>query len=341
MDISLILMPLLAVLAAVAGILFIFAIVMVFQFANVVMIYMRSKAADVNISMSDLIGAQLRTAFLPYSDPVGTLVDATTQAQKARINISFDTLETHMMSGGNVNVLVRSLIQASQSGIRLSQGQAAALDLAGHNVLQAVNMSINPKNIRSIGIKGVAKDGIELEVNASITVRANIDSMIGGAGEETVIARINEAVESVIGSAEKHSDILNRPALIAEEVLRAGLDAGSAYEIISIDIADISVLRNIGAMLKNMQAEADRCVSESRAEGRKALAEAIAQENKAAEQEAKAKVLAAEMYVPLSIAAAYKKGSLLVDRDEISGKQEKGRYSYRPAGYAFCDDFDL
>ncbi|NLM17644.1 MAG: UPF0365 family protein [Candidatus Riflebacteria bacterium] len=317
-----------------------FFLTMLLQFAGIIQIYIKSWTTGVRLGFFELLGAKVRTSTLNYYDPVDTLVQALTQARKAHLNISFDALETHMMSGGDVNAIVRALIQASQSGIRLSFGQAAALDLAGHNVLQAVNMSINPKNIRSNNIRGVSKDGIELEVFASITVRANMDAMIGGAGEETVVARINEAAVSIIGSAERHSDILNRPATISEEILKAGLDAGTFYEIISVDIADVNVMRNIGAILKNMQAEADRRVSESRAEGRKALAEAIAQENKAAEQEAKAKVLAAEMYVPLSIAAAYKKGSLLVDRAEISDKQEKGRYSYRPAGYAFCDDFD-
>ena len=232
------------------------------------------------------------------------------KATKAGLDLSINKLEAHHLAGGNVDRVVNALIAAQRAEITLEFERAAAIDLAGRDVLTAVQMSVNPKVIETPVVAAIAKDGIELRAKARVTVRANIDRLVGGAGEETIIARVGEGIVTTVGSADSHKAVLENPDLISRTVLAKGLDAGTAFEILSIDIADVDVGRNIGAQLQMDQAEADRRIAQAKAEERRAMAVAKEQEMKAAVQEMQAKVVEAQAQVPLAMAEAFRAGNL-------------------------------
>lgn len=256
------------------------------------------------VSMSRLIGLKLRR--IKYK----MLVDAYIRARKAGLEIDISELESHIMAGGNVSNVVNALISAHSANIELTLLSAKAIDLAGRNVLEAVKVSVNPKVIETPIIAAIAKNGIELRVKARVTVRANIGRLIGGAGEETIIARVGEGIVTTVGSAQTHKEVLENPDVISKTVLKKGLDAGTAYEILSIDIADVDVGRNIGAQLQMDQAEADKRIAQANAEERRAMAIAKEQEMKAYTQEMRAKVVEAESEVPRAMAEAFRNGNL-------------------------------
>jgi uncharacterized protein YqfA (UPF0365 family) len=239
------------------------------------------------------------------------IVNPLIKAQKAGlVDVSINKLEAHYLAGGNVDKVVNALIAAQRANIPLEFERAAAIDLAGRDVLEAVQMSVNPKVIETPIIASIAKDGIELKAKARVTVRANIDRLVGGAGEQTIIARVGEGIVTTVGSAESHKDVLENPDTISQTVLEKGLDSGTAFEILSIDIADIDVGRNIGAQLQTDQAEADKRIAQAKAEERRAMAVAKEQEMKAAVQEMRAKVVEAEAEVPRAMATALREGKL-------------------------------
>lgn len=256
------------------------------------------------VSMSRLIGLKLRR--IKYK----MLVDAYIRARKAGLEIDISELESHIMAGGNVSNVVNALISAHSANIELTLLSAKAIDLAGRNVLEAVKVSVNPKVIETPIIAAIAKNGIELRVKARVTVRANIGRLIGGAGEETIIARVGEGIVTTVGSAQTHKEVLENPDVISKTVLKKGLDAGTAYEILSIDIADVDVGRNIGAQLQMDQAEADKRIAQANAEERRAMAIAKEQEMKAYTQEMRAKVVEAESEIPRAMAEAFRNGNL-------------------------------
>ena len=238
------------------------------------------------------------------------IVDPMIKATKAGLELSIDKLEAHYLAGGNVDTVIDALIAAQRANIYLEFEQAAAIDLAGRDVLEAVQVSVNPKVIETPIISAVAKDGIEVKVKARVTVRANIERLVGGAGEETIIARVGEGVVTTVGSSVSHKEVLENPDKISKTVLEKGLDSGTAFEILSIDIADVDVGRNIGAQLQTDQAEADKKIAQAKAEERRAMAIAQEQEMKARVVEMKAKVVEAESKVPLAIAQAFSQGNL-------------------------------
>lgn len=239
-----------------------------------------------------------------------TIVMAMITGTKAGLSLKANELEAHYLAKGNVPKVVRALISANKANIPLSFQMASAIDLAGRDVLEAVQMSVNPKVINTPPVTAVAKDGIQLIAKARVTVRANIKQLVGGAGEETILARVGEGIVSSIGSSESHKSVLENPDSISKLVLNKGLDAGTAYEILSIDIADIDVGKNIGAVLQIDQAEADKNIAQARAEERRAMAVALEQEMKAKAQEARAAVIEAEAQVPLAMAEAFREGNL-------------------------------
>ena len=239
-----------------------------------------------------------------------TIVVAMITGTKAGLKLNANELEAHYLAKGNVGKVVMALISAAKANIPLDFQMAAAIDLAGRDVFEAVQMSVNPKVINTPPVTAVAKDGIQLICKARVTVRANIKQLVGGAGEETVLARVGEGIVSSIGSADSHKDVLENPDKISKLVLGKGLDAGTAFEILSIDIADIDVGKNIGAVLQMDQAEADKNIAQARAEERRAMAVALEQEMKAKAQEARATVIEAESQVPLAMAEAFRNGNL-------------------------------
>ncbi|MBS7274144.1 MAG: flotillin-like protein FloA [Bacteroidales bacterium] len=239
-----------------------------------------------------------------------TIVMALITGTKAGLSLKANELEAHYLAKGNVPNVVMALISANKANINLDFKMASAIDLAGRDVLEAVQMSVNPKVINTPPVTAVAKDGIQLIAKARVTVRANIKQLVGGAGEETILARVGEGIVSSIGSSESHKQVLENPDSISKLVLNKGLDAGTAYEILSIDIADIDVGKNIGAVLQMDQSEADKNIAQARAEERRAMAVALEQEMKAKAQEARASVIEAEAQVPLAIADAFRKGNL-------------------------------
>nr|WP_263325682.1 flotillin-like protein FloA [Neobacillus sp. Marseille-Q6967] len=269
-----------------------------------VMLWISALAAGVKISIFTLIGMRLRR--VTPSRVVNPLI----KAHKAGLNVTTNQLESHYLAGGNVDRVVNALIAAHRANIELSFERCAAIDLAGRDVLEAVQMSVNPKVIETPFIAGVAMNGIEVKAKARITVRANIDRLVGGAGEETIVARVGEGVVSTIGSSENHSKVLENPDLISQTVLSKGLDAGTAFEILSIDIADVDIGKNIGAELQTEQAEADKKIAQAKAEERRAMAVAQEQEMKAKVQEMRAKVVEAEAQVPLAMSEALKSGNM-------------------------------
>ena len=238
------------------------------------------------------------------------IINPMIKATKAGLVINTNELEAHYLAGGNVNMVIDALIAAQRANIDLEFEQAAAIDLAGRNVFEAVQVSVNPKVIETPIIAGVAMDGIEVKAKAKVTVRANIERLVGGAGEETIIARVGEGIVTTVGSAAKHSIVLENPDSISQTVLRKGLDSGTAFEILSIDIADVDVGRNIGAKLQADQAVADKKIAQAKAEERRAFAVAQEQEMLAEVQRMRAKVVEAESEVPLAIAEAFRKGNL-------------------------------
>ena len=262
-----------------------------------VKIWFRALVSGVKISMARLIGMKWRGI------KITPIVDAYIAAKKAGLDLSIDELESHVLAKGDVIKVVTALIRAHSANIVLEPATARAIDLAGRDVLNAVKVSVNPKVIETPPISAIAKDGIELRVKARVTVRANITRLIGGAGEDTIIARIGEGIVTTVGSAETHKAVLENPDIISKTVLDKGLDSGTAYEILSIDIADIDVGRNVGAQLQMDQAEADKRIAEAKAEERRAMAVAL-------EQEMKAKVVEAESLVPKAMAKAFEEGRL-------------------------------
>ncbi|UNC93133.1 flotillin-like protein FloA [Candidatus Contubernalis alkaliaceticus] len=267
-------------------------------------LWISALAAGVNVRIITLIGMRLRRV------PPAKIVNPLIKANKAGLDLSVDKLEGHYLAGGNVDRVVDALIAAQRANIPLGFERAAAIDLAGRDVLTAVQMSVNPKVIETPIVAAVAKDGIEVKAKAKVTVRANIDRLVGGAGEETIIARVGEGTVTSIGSAESHKAVLENPDSISKNVLNKGLDAGTAFEILSIDIADVDVGKNIGAMLQTDQAEADKRIAQAKAEERRAMAVAQEQEMRAKVQEMRAKVVEAEAEVPKAMAQALREGNL-------------------------------
>ncbi len=271
-------------------------IVLFFTFVPIGL-WISSVAANVKVSIFNLIGMRLRRV-VP-SKIVLPLIKAT----KAGLKLNVNQLEAHYLAGGNVDGVVNALIASERAGIELHFEKAAAIDLAGRDVFDAVRMSVNPKVIETSNVSAVAKDGIELLVKARVTVRANLERLVGGAGEATILARIGEGIVTTVGSANSHKEVLENPDDISKRVLSKGLDSGTAFEILSIDIADIDVGRNIGAQLQTLQAEADKNIAQAKAEERRAMAVAK-------EQEMRAYVVEAEAEVPKAMAFALKEGKL-------------------------------
>lgn len=267
-------------------------------------LWISAAASGVRVGVFQLVGMRIRKV-VPQR-----IVNPMIKATKAGLELSINKLEAHYLAGGNVDRVVNALIAAQRAGIPLDFEQSCAIDLAGRDVLNAVQMSVNPKVIETPIIAAIAKDGIELRAKAKVTVRANIDRLVGGAGEETIIARVGEGIVTTVGSSLSHKDVLENPDSISRTVLGKGLDSGTAFEILSIDIADVDVGRNVGAQLQIDQAEADKRIAQAKAEERRAMAVAQEQENKAAVQGMRAKVIEAEADVPQAIAAAFRSGKL-------------------------------
>ncbi len=267
-------------------------------------LWIAALAAKVPIGIFTLVGMRLRRV-IPRR-----VVDPLIKASKAGLDVKVDQFEAHYLAGGNVDRVANALIAAQRADIELSFERAAAIDLAGRDVLEAVQMKVNPKVIETPIISAVAKNGIEVKVKARVTVRADIDRLIGGAGEETIIARVGEGIVTTVGSSEFHTDVLENPDSISQTVLNKGLDAGTAFEILSIDIADVDVGRNIGAQLQTDQAEADKRIAQAKAEERRAMAVAKEQEMVAAVQEMRAKVVEAEAEIPMAMSQAFREGNL-------------------------------
>src|SRR5574344_652360 len=267
-------------------------------------LWFQALISGVRISLLQLVLMRWRKV------PPGTIVMAMITGTKAGLELDANELEAHFLAKGNVPNVVNALISADKANIPLNFKMAAAIDLAGRDVFEAVQMSVNPKVINTPPVTAVAKDGIQLIAKARVTDRANIKQLVGGAGEETVLARVGEGIVSSIGSAESHKSVLEIPDSISKVVLKKGLDAGTAFEILSIDIADIDIGKNIGAVLQIDQANADKNIAQARAEEKRAMAVALEQEMKAKAQEARAKVILAETEIPLAIADAFRKGNL-------------------------------
>ena len=272
--------------------------IMVFLYVVPLGLWVSALAAGVNVGIFTLVGMRLRR--------VMPLI----KANKAGLDVNVNQLEAHYLAGGDVDRVVDALIAAERASIPLTFERSAAIDLAGRDVLEAVQMSVNPKVIETPIISAVAKNGIELKVRARVTVRANIDRLVGGAGEATIIARVGEGIVTTVGSSEEHTDVLENPDHISRTVLGKGLDAGTAFEILSIDIADVDVGRNIGAQLQTDQAEADKKIAQARAEERRAMAVATEQEMRAKTQDMQAKVVEAQAEVPKALAEAFRNGNL-------------------------------
>lgn len=289
-----------------SGFVIILAILAISLFLNFVPIglWISAMAAGVDVNIFNLVGMRLRRV------PASKIVLPLVKANKAGLVVNANQLEAHYLAGGDVDKVIDALIAAHRAEIPLTFERACAIDLAGRNVLEAVQMSVNPEVIETPIVSAVAKNGIELKVKARVTVRANIDRLVGGAGEQTIIARVGEGIVTSVGSAKNHSEVLENPDHISKTVLEKGLDAGTAFEILSIDIADVDVGRNIGAELMTDQAEADKRIAQARAEERRAMAVAKEQEMKAYTQEMQAKVVEAQAAVPIALAAALEAGRL-------------------------------
>ena len=267
-------------------------------------LWISAAASGVHISIFSMVGMRFRRI-----DPRKVVLPMI-KATKAGLKVNMNELEAHLLAGGSVDRVVDALIAAQSAKIPLEFEKSRAIDLAGRDVLEAVKMSVNPKVIETPVVAAIAKNGIELRAKARVTVRANIDRLVGGAGEETIIARVGEGIVTTIGSSLTHSEVLENPDTISQNVLNKGLDAGTAFEILSIDIADVDVGRNVGAQLQMDQAEADRRIAQAKAEERRAMAVAQEQEMIAAVQEMRAKVVEAEAEVPKAMATALRDGKL-------------------------------
>jgi uncharacterized protein YqfA (UPF0365 family) len=278
--------------------------VLLIAWAIPVRLWIEALSAGVSVGIGTLVGMRLRK--VSPAAIVRPLINAT----KAGLDLDINQLEAHYLAGGRVDRVVGALISADKANIELAFNQAAAIDLAGRDVFEAVQVSVNPKVINTPKVAAMAKDGIQLIAIARVTVRANINRLVGGAGEETILARVGEGIVSTIGSAASHKAVLENPDQISKTVLGKGLDSGTAFEILSIDIADVDVGKNIGAELQTDQAEADKRVAQARAEERRAMAVAQEQEMKARVEEMKAEVVRAEAQVPLALAEAFRSGNL-------------------------------
>ncbi len=292
--------------AAFNAVFLVGAVMLVFivAWAIPVRLWVEALSAGVQVGIGTLVGMRLRKVSPPAV--VRPLINAT----KAGLDLDINALEAHYLAGGRVDRVVGALISADKANIDLAFNQAAAIDLAGRDVFEAVQVSVNPKVINTPKVAAMAKDGIQLIAVARVTVRANINRLVGGAGEETILARVGEGIVSTIGSADSHKKVLENPDAISKTVLGKGLDSGTAFEILSIDIADVDVGKNIGAELQTDQAEADKRVAQARAEERRAMAVAQEQEMKARVEEMRAEVVRAEAQVPLAIADAFRSGHM-------------------------------
>lgn len=281
-----------------------FILLMIFLYFVPIGLWITAQVSGVRVSIIQLMFMRIRKV------PPSLIVNALINAQKAGLPVTANELETHYMAGGNVNNVVKALISADKANIPLDFNMAAAIDLAGRDVADAVQLSVNPRVINTPPVAAVAKDGIQLIAKARVTVRANIAQLVGGAGEDTILARVGEGIVTTIGSATSHKAVLENPDMISKTVLAKGLDAGTAFEILSIDIADIDIGKNIGAELQTDQAEADLKVANAKAEERRAMAVAQEQEMKAKAQDARAAVILAEAEVPKAMAEAFRSGNL-------------------------------
>jgi uncharacterized protein YqfA (UPF0365 family) len=308
-----------------------FFLLMIISWAVPVRLWIEAFASGVRVGIGSLVGMRLRKVSPP------AIVRPLIAATKAGLRMDVNDLEAHYLAGGDVGRVATALISADKANIELQFEQAAAIDLAGRDVLEAVQVSVNPKVIQTPKVAAMAKDGIQLIAIARVTVRANINRLVGGAGEETILARVGEGIVSTIGSADSHKAVLENPDQISKTVLAKGLDSGTAFEILSIDIADVDVGKNIGAELQIDQAEADKQIAQAKAEERRALAVASEQENRARVEEMRAEVVKAEAQVPLALAEAFRTGHLgVMDymryrnveadtrmRDSIAGTKEE------------------
>ena len=294
-------MPYQFIVPAILGIIF---LVIVYLVGSYLSLWLQAMVSGAHVGLFNIIFMRFRKI------PPKLIVESKIMAGKAGIDISTDSFESHFLAGGDVAKVVKALIAADKANISLEFNRAAAIDLAGRNVLEAVQMSVNPNVIETPLIAAVAKDGIQLKALARVTVRANLDRLVGGAGKETVLARVGEGIVSTIGSSNSHKDVLENPDRISKTVLSKGLDSGTAYEILSIDIADVDVGKNIGADLETDRAEADKQIAQAKAEERRAMANAAEQEMKAKVQAMQAKLVQAEAEVPLAMAEAFRSGKL-------------------------------
>lgn len=277
-------------------------VVLVFFIGSAISLWVQALVSGGRVGLLNIIFMRFRKV------PPKLIVESKIMAVKAGIEISTNDLESHFLAGGNVLRVVQALIAADKANIALGFNRAAAIDLAGRNVLEAVQMSVIPKVLETPLVAAMAKDGIQLKAIARVTVRTNIDRLVGGAGEETVLARVGEGIVTTIGSADSHKRVLENPDSISKTVLAKGLDAGTAFEILSIDIADVDVGKNIGAELETDRAEADKKIAQAKAEERRAMAFAAEQEMRARVVEMRAKVVEAEAQIPLAMAEAFRKG---------------------------------
>lgn len=303
-------------------------IILLYFIGSALSLWVQALVSGAHVGLFNIIFMRFRKV------PPKLIVESKIMAVKAGLEISTDALESHYLAGGGVMRVVQALIAADKAKIDLTFNRAAAIDLAGRDVLEAVQMSVNPKVIETPLVAAMAKDGIQLKAVSRVTVRANIDRLVGGSGEETILARVGEGIVTTIGSADSHKNVLENPDIISKRVLEKGLDAGTAYEILSIDIADVDVGKNIGAELETDRAEADKKIAQAKAEERRAMAFAREQEMKARVEEMRAKVVEAEAEVPLAMAEAFRQGNMgIMDyyrmknimsdtdmRDSIAGK---------------------
>ncbi|MGD9200834.1 MAG: flotillin-like protein FloA [Chitinispirillia bacterium] len=285
-------------------ILGIILLLFIFFALGAISLWFQSLVSGAQVGLLNIIFMRFRKV------PAKLIVESKIMAVKAGIDISTDELESHYLAGGNVMRVVQALIAADKANIPLVFKRCAAIDLAGRNVLEAVQMSVNPKVIETPLVSAVAKDGIQLKAISRVTVRANIDRLVGGAGEETILARVGEGIVTTIGSADSHKSVLENPDTISKRVLEKGLDSGTAFEILSIDIADVDVGKNIGAELETDRAEADKKIAQAKAEERRAMAIAAEQEMIAKTQEMRARVVEAEAQIPMAISEAFRNGQL-------------------------------
>ncbi|MBU1171789.1 MAG: flotillin-like protein FloA [Proteobacteria bacterium] len=285
-------------------IILIAVVVMVFFVGSSIKLWIQALVSGAHVGILNIVFMRFRKV------PPKLIIESLIMAVKAGIELDTDGLESHYLAGGNVTRLVQALIAADKANINLKFNQAAAIDLAGRNVLEAVQMSVNPKVIETPKIAAMAKDGIQLKAIARVTVRANIDRLVGGAGADTILARVGEGIVSTIGSATSHKNVLENPDTISKTVLAKGLDSGTAFEILSIDIADVDVGKNIGADLETDRAEADKKIAQAKAEERRAMAFAVEQEMKAKVVAMRAKVVEAEAQIPMAMAEAFRNGNL-------------------------------